>query len=154
MFSAVFARVTVRCHLVSQQKAREIVGNSLRQLLLVNINGNNKTQIARCSTIRIANEESIEAMSNDNKKPFRRLPSCVRPYHYDISLTPNLTTFTFDGIENVHLNVSLLPATIYTCCLCFSKQPISRVVRVVSIIAYHCICCRPYIATAGKSVAF
>jgi len=122
---SIFARVTVRCHLVSQQKVKEIVGNSLRQLLLVNINGNGGTRIARYSTIRIANDDSIEAMPNDNKKPFRRLPSCVRPYHYDISLTPNLTTFTFDGTENIHLNVSSLPATVYAHRLCFSKQPIS-----------------------------
>jgi len=126
MFSGVFARVTVRCHLVSQQKAKEIVGNSLRQLLLVNINGNGRTRIARYSTTKIANEMSIEAMSSDDKKPFRRLPSCVRPYHYDISLMPNLATFTFDGTENVHLNVSSLSATVYAHRLCFTKEPISR----------------------------
>ncbi|XP_011635269.1 puromycin-sensitive aminopeptidase [Pogonomyrmex barbatus] len=44
-------------------------------------------------------------MSSDEKKSFRRLPLCVRPYHYDISLVPNLTAFTFDGTENVYLDV-------------------------------------------------
>ncbi|XP_011349925.1 puromycin-sensitive aminopeptidase isoform X2 [Ooceraea biroi] len=113
MFSSgVIARVTVRCHLVSQQKGKGIIGNSLQRLLLASSIGNGKTRAARYSTSEIANNESTAAMSSKEKKPFCRLPSCVRPYHYDISLTPDLTTFTFDGTEKVHLNVESTTDTI------------------------------------------
>ncbi|XP_011304312.1 puromycin-sensitive aminopeptidase isoform X2 [Fopius arisanus] len=43
-------------------------------------------------------------MSND-KKPFSRLPTDVRPYHYEISLTPDLKNFTFEGTQNVEIEV-------------------------------------------------
>lgn len=146
MFSSVVARVTVRCQLVSQQKERGIISDSLR-LLLVNITGNGKTRAAFHNTGQIVNNAPAETMSSDEKKPFRRLPLCARPYHYDISLTPDLTTFTFDGIENVHLNVSSLLAVVPIIArrLCFSQRPVSRKLRsrdrVDSISA--CISCPP-----------
>eukprot|EP00300_Choanocystis_sp_HF-7_P042003 c8778_g1_i1.p1 GENE.c8778_g1_i1~~c8778_g1_i1.p1 ORF type:complete len:694 (-),score=157.71 c8778_g1_i1:127-2160(-) len=34
------------------------------------------------------------------------LPTGVRPVHYDLSLTPNFTNFTFDGTVHAHLKVS------------------------------------------------
>ncbi|XP_046484591.1 puromycin-sensitive aminopeptidase isoform X1 [Neodiprion pinetum] len=46
-----------------------------------------------------------DIMPSAEKKPFRRLPTDVRPYHYDISLTPDLGKFTFSGKENVHVDV-------------------------------------------------
>ncbi|XP_011165084.1 puromycin-sensitive aminopeptidase isoform X2 [Solenopsis invicta] len=106
MFSRVVARVSVRCRLVSQQNGKGVDDNLLSRLLRASDTvGNGGTLCARCRsrTSEVASEPS-GAMSGD-EKPFRRLPSCVRPYHYDISLTPNLTTFTFDGTENVYLNV-------------------------------------------------
>lgn len=45
-------------------------------------------------------------MSSTEKPPFRRLPTDVLPYHYDIVLSPNLETFIFDGKENVYIDVS------------------------------------------------
>lgn len=48
----------------------------------------------------------IRKMSSTEKKPFERLPSNVKPYHYEITLTPDLSTFTFVGKENVHIDVS------------------------------------------------
>ncbi|XP_076622057.1 puromycin-sensitive aminopeptidase isoform X2 [Colletes latitarsis] len=45
------------------------------------------------------------AMSSAEKQPFRRLPTDVLPYHYDIVLSPNLKTFVFDGTEYVHIDV-------------------------------------------------
>ncbi|XP_031826671.1 puromycin-sensitive aminopeptidase isoform X2 [Nomia melanderi] len=44
-------------------------------------------------------------MSTTEKQPFRRLPTDVLPYHYDIVLSPNLKTFIFDGKENVDIDV-------------------------------------------------
>jgi len=105
--SRVVARVSVRCRLVSQQKEKEVADNLLSRLLRASTVGNGGTLCARYSgkTSEVASEPS-GAMSGD-EKPFRRLPLCVRPYHYDISLTPHLAAFTFDGTENVHLNVSI-----------------------------------------------
>lgn len=39
------------------------------------------------------------------KKPFERLPSTVTPVNYEISLTPNLTDFVFEGTERVQVRV-------------------------------------------------
>lgn len=118
MFSRVVARVSVRCRLVSQQNGKGVDDNLLSRLLRASDTvGNGGTLCARCRsrTSEVASEPS-GAMSGD-EKPFRRLPSCVRPYHYDISLTPNLTTFTFDGTENVYLNVSLSATSDLSRCL-------------------------------------
>lgn len=101
MFSRVVARVSVRCCLVSQQKEKGV--GPLLRLLRASVIGRSE---ARYSTSVSACESSEAIMSGDEKKPFRRLPLCVRPYHYDISLTPNLATFTFNGTESVHLDVS------------------------------------------------
>lgn len=45
-------------------------------------------------------------MSTIERKEFSRLPKQVIPHHYDITLTPNLTTFLFTGTEDVHIDVS------------------------------------------------
>ncbi len=39
------------------------------------------------------------------KKPFSRLPACVKPVHYNIRLKPDLTSFTFQGWMKVNLEV-------------------------------------------------
>ncbi|XP_050478927.1 puromycin-sensitive aminopeptidase isoform X1 [Bombus huntii] len=51
-------------------------------------------------------------MSSVEKKPFRRLPTDVQPYHYNIVLSPNLKTFVFDGKEDVHIDVKSSTDTI------------------------------------------
>ncbi|XP_006620199.1 puromycin-sensitive aminopeptidase isoform X1 [Apis laboriosa] len=51
-------------------------------------------------------------MSSIEKKPFRRLPTDVQPYHYNIVLSPNLKTFVFDGKEDVHIDVKKSTDTI------------------------------------------
>ncbi|KAL6422387.1 hypothetical protein ACFW04_010611 [Cataglyphis niger] len=106
MFSRVVARVSARRCLVSQQKDKGV--DPLQRLLRASF------IVEKCEVRYYKTSESIEssARMGDEKKPFRRLPSFVRPYHYDISLTPNLTTFTFDGIESVHLNVEFTTDTI------------------------------------------
>lgn len=120
MFSRLLARVGVRCRFVSQQKGKGVGGNSLQRLLSVNIVryssgdivGHGK-QAARNSTSIVANESSRVIMSSNEKKPFRRLPTSVRPYHYDISLTPNLATLAFDGTEKVHIDVSVRASLLF-----------------------------------------
>ncbi|XP_011692376.1 PREDICTED: puromycin-sensitive aminopeptidase isoform X2 [Wasmannia auropunctata] len=118
MFSRVVARVSVRCRLVvSQQNGKGVVGDNLlsRRLLRASTVGHGGHQGARYSgkTCEIASEPATSgATMSGDEKPFRRLPLCVRPYHYDISLTPHLTAFTFDGTENVHLNVDTPTDTI------------------------------------------
>lgn len=106
MFTRIVARVSVHCRLVSQQKGKGVGNNLLSQLLQVNTVENGGTLHVRyySKTSEVVSELS-GTMSGD-EKPFRRLPLCVRPYHYDISLIPNLIAFTFDGTENVYLNVS------------------------------------------------
>ncbi|XP_012523522.1 puromycin-sensitive aminopeptidase isoform X2 [Monomorium pharaonis] len=114
MFSRVVACVSVRCCLVSQQNGKGVYDNLLSSRLLracertVGIGGSQRARCYSCTRVsEVASEPSSPsvAMSSGDEKPFRRLPTCVRPYHYDISLTPNLTAFTFDGTESVHLNV-------------------------------------------------
>ncbi|XP_024886627.1 puromycin-sensitive aminopeptidase isoform X1 [Temnothorax curvispinosus] len=114
MFSRVVARVgvSVRCRLVSQQNGNgKGVGDNLLSRLLRGSstvgNGGGETLHATYRGDRASEVVNVpnEATMSGDEKPFRRLPLCVRPYHYDISLTPNLAAFTFDGTENVHLNV-------------------------------------------------
>ncbi|XP_067208071.1 puromycin-sensitive aminopeptidase isoform X1 [Linepithema humile] len=104
MFSRFVTRVSVYCRFVSQQKGKGVGCNSPQRLSLANFVGNGRIQAARYSTSEITSKSS-GAMSGDEKKPFRRLPPDVRPYHYDIKLSPNLETFTFDGEVKIHLNV-------------------------------------------------
>lgn len=106
MFSRTVARVGVRRRFVSQQKGKGVGNNSLQRLLLVNVTVGSSKQTVRYSTNEVASDSSRATMSSNEKKPFHRLPTTVRPYHYDISLTPNLSTFTFDGTETVHIDVS------------------------------------------------
>ena len=40
-----------------------------------------------------------------SKEPFQRLPTDVKPMNYDISLTPNLKSFTFQGTEDISVEV-------------------------------------------------
>ncbi|XP_053994553.1 puromycin-sensitive aminopeptidase isoform X1 [Hylaeus volcanicus] len=51
-------------------------------------------------------------MSSTEKQPFRRLPTNVLPYHYDITLIPDFDTFTFTGKESVHVDVKQSTDTI------------------------------------------
>ncbi|EGI68003.1 PREDICTED: puromycin-sensitive aminopeptidase [Acromyrmex echinatior] len=118
MFSRIVARVSVRCRFVSQQKEKGVDDNLLLRLLRACTVRNGGIQDARycVKTCQVAVSEPCGAMSGD-EKPFRRLPLCVRPYHYDISLTPHITTFTFSGTEKVHLNVETSTDTIVLNCL-------------------------------------
>ena len=36
---------------------------------------------------------------------FSRLPTNIKPVHYDLSLTPSFETFTFDGQQSVDIIV-------------------------------------------------
>ncbi|XP_076658475.1 puromycin-sensitive aminopeptidase isoform X2 [Halictus rubicundus] len=61
-------------------------------------------KIFRCERLfRVAIQYRV--MSSTEKQPFRRLPTDVLPYHYDITLSLNLKTFIFNGKENVHIDV-------------------------------------------------
>lgn len=51
------------------------------------------------------------------KEPFQRLPKNVRPVNYDITLKPNLKAFTFEGSENVAVEVVSATATITVNCV-------------------------------------
>ncbi|XP_014478221.1 PREDICTED: puromycin-sensitive aminopeptidase [Dinoponera quadriceps] len=110
MFSRAVARVGVR--FVSQQKGKGVGDNSLQRLLLVNVYVGNGKQAARYSTNEVASEWSRATMSSDEKKPFRRLPTTVRPHHYLISLTPNFANFVFDGTEKVYIDVTCQTNTV------------------------------------------
>jgi len=41
------------------------------------------------------------------KKPFERLPKDVVPINYAIRLQPYLEKFTFDGVEDISIQVNL-----------------------------------------------
>lgn len=103
MFFRVLARVSVHYRIVSQQKGKK-VSNSLQRLLVSNNIESEKHSVCYSTEVKV---KPVEVMPSNEKKPFRRLPTDVRPYHYDISLTPNFATFLFDGTENVHIDVSL-----------------------------------------------
>jgi len=44
-------------------------------------------------------------MPANEKKPFARLPSTVVPSNYNVTLTPNLTAFTFTGEQTITVQV-------------------------------------------------
>ncbi|XP_041374476.1 puromycin-sensitive aminopeptidase-like [Gigantopelta aegis] len=46
------------------------------------------------------------------KKPFERLPKDVIPTNYNIRLKPNLKTFTFDGYEEIDIQIKKATSTI------------------------------------------
>ncbi|CAG8500743.1 10650_t:CDS:10, partial [Ambispora leptoticha] len=41
-----------------------------------------------------------------SKTERQTLPTTVKPFHYDVTLTPNLKDFTFKGSEAIHLNIN------------------------------------------------
>ncbi|KAK2579854.1 hypothetical protein KPH14_007537 [Odynerus spinipes] len=94
---------------VSRQKEKGS-GGSLQLELLNNLwNWNGVKRYKNYSTEIEARDRE---MSSIEKKPFRRLPTDVRPYHYDITLVPDITNFIFHGMEKVHIDVQNATDTI------------------------------------------
>lgn len=56
-------------------------------------------------TRRLSTVISTKAAMTESK-PFERLPKSVVPKHYGLTLSPNLTTFVFEGEVNIDLQVS------------------------------------------------
>ena len=46
-----------------------------------------------------------EQESMDTSTTFRRLPTTVKPTHYSLTLKPNLNDFTFEGTQQINLEV-------------------------------------------------
>lgn len=51
----------------------------------------------------------LSTMAGD-KKPFERLPTHVVPVNYSIRLKPNLDAFTFEGYEEITVQVRVCPS--------------------------------------------
>ncbi|XP_063975639.1 puromycin-sensitive aminopeptidase isoform X2 [Diachasmimorpha longicaudata] len=65
----------------------------------------NSATIQRFNYSKGVSELLLKVKMTTDKKPFNRLPTDVRPYHYEISLTPDLKNFTFEGTQNVEIEV-------------------------------------------------
>ena len=62
-----------------------------------------------------SNTEASASQPHHHDEPVKtshRLPTNVRPTHYDLQLTPNLTTFTFHATVSIHLTVSTSTRTV------------------------------------------
>ena len=123
LLTRTFRRVRGHCCNVSRQKVKARGGSSVRAQLLNSIEtravSNFVSRVSRLTTrfystiqseaigrlelVTIVNDNKI--MTNE-KKPFCRLPTTVRPYHYEITLVPDLKNFTFAATEEVHIDVS------------------------------------------------
>ena len=66
------------------------------------------------TAVNLSSVATSEGDTMPEKKPFERLPKDVVPTNYNIRLKPNLKTFTFDGYEQIDIQVNNL-LCVYMC---------------------------------------
>ena len=62
-----------------------------------------KNSFSLCASNSLFKSVAVSTMKE--KKPFERLPTSVLPKNYKLTLTPNLTEFTFAGEEVIDVEV-------------------------------------------------
>ena len=87
--------------IVSRQKEKSIFFQ-LKSLKILPIDRISKNQYKKYSF----KAEGLNVAMSAEKKEFQRLPTDVCPYHYQIFLKPDLKTFTCEGEQSIHVDVS------------------------------------------------
>lgn len=110
-----------RAQLLSSSQSRNI--RCLGRIITASGSHDSGSNYSTSTVEKLKSISTEGTMTSTEKKPFRRLPTEIRPYHYEISLTPDLKHLSFEGTEDIHIEVRR-PVLVITARFIFSGYEI------------------------------